>query len=73
MSKPQKLDEFNREKAKELSQVMKELKSEWSVIENKIDMLNKDCDYFQLNRPVIDYSERVKKEIAEEEQGWKVL
>ena len=32
---------------------MKELKADWNAIEDKIALLFKDCDYFDLNRPMI--------------------
>ena len=70
--KPKKLEQLEPEEAKEVAAKMREWRANWDEIEAKIKNCEQDCKHFDIGDPKIAKLEEIRRELEEEEKGWKV-
>ncbi|EGR34655.1 hypothetical protein IMG5_004580 [Ichthyophthirius multifiliis] len=62
--KPQKVEKFDKESARELGVKMKEMQSQWTDIEQRIDNLSKDAKHFEMNEFKFNNLLNVKNDLS---------
>ena len=69
--KPKKLDQLDRESAKETAAKMKEWRTMWDELEKKAQTLESDSVHFELAPPEFGYIAEIRGALVEQEQSWK--
>lgn len=49
---------------------MKELRSNWTGLQDRIEKINKDCKHFGQKDPKFAFFEKMKDELDEQEKSW---
>jgi len=68
--KPKERNELTREEALETSEMMKELRTQWVSLQDRITKINRDCEHFKKDKPQFTYYDKLKDELQEQEVSW---
>jgi len=71
--KPKERNELTREEAMETSEMMKELRTQWGGLEEKIQKIYRDCQHFGKEKPQFAYYDKLKEELVEQEEAWRLF
>ena len=63
--KPKERNQLTREEALETSEMMKELRTQWVSLQDRIQKINRDCDHFKKEKPAFTYYDKLKDELVE--------
>lgn len=61
--KPKDRTELTREMALETSEMMKELRQQWSALQERITKVYRDCEHFKKEKPKFTYYDKLKEEL----------
>ncbi len=61
--KPKDRNDLTREEALETSEMMKELRTQWAGLQERIQKIYKDCEHFKKDKPVFTYYDKLKEEL----------
>ena len=63
--KPKERNELTYEEAMETAEMMKELRQQWSELQDRITKVNRDCQHFNKEKPVFTFYDKMKDELEE--------
>ena len=61
--KPKERNQLTREEALETSEMMKELRQQWSSLQERLQKVYKDCEHFKKEKPKFTYYDKLKEEL----------
>lgn len=65
--KPKDRNEMSREEAFETSEMMKELRTQWGGLQDRIQKIYRDCEHFKKEKPQFTYYDKLKEELVDQE------
>ena len=68
--KPKERNELTREEALETAEMMKELRQQWSSLQERITKVYRDCEHFKKQKPQFTFYDKLKEELNEQEEAW---
>ena len=71
--KPKERNQLTYEEAMETSEMMKELRKNWTTLEERVIKINKDCQHFGRAKPQLGYYDKMKDELEEQNASWGVF
>lgn len=71
--KPKDRNELTREMALETSEMMKELRQQWSALQERINKVYRDCEHFKKEKPKFTYYDKLKEELNDQEEAWSLF
>ena len=69
-NKPKERNELKLEEALETAEMMKELRTQWTKLQERITKTNRDCKHFGKPPPEFTYYEKMKDELEEQNVSW---
>mmetsp|Transcript_43857 Transcript_43857/g.42379 ORF Transcript_43857/g.42379 Transcript_43857/m.42379 type:complete len:233 (+) Transcript_43857:268-966(+) len=71
--KPKERNQLTKEEAIETSEMMKELRTQWVSLQERITKINRDCEHFKKEKPTFTYYDKLKDELVEQEEAWRLF
>lgn len=71
--KPKERNQLSYEEAMETSEVMRDMKQQWSELEAKIEKLYVDAKHFGKAKPNFEYYELMKNELHQAQETWSLF
>jgi ElaB/YqjD/DUF883 family membrane-anchored ribosome-binding protein len=68
--KPKDRNQLTREEALEMSEMMKELRTQWGSLHERIQKAIRDCEHFKKEKPKFTYYDKLKEELNDQEEVW---
>jgi hypothetical protein len=68
--KPKDNSQITYEEAVETSEMMKELRSNWTALLDRIAKINRDCKHFGQKEPKFTFYDKMKDELDEQDKAW---
>jgi dynein heavy chain 2, cytosolic len=64
---------LTREEALETAEMMKELRQQWSALQDRITKIYRDCEHFKKDKPKFTYYDKLKEELNDQEEAWSLF
>ena len=68
--KPKDNSSITYDEAVETSEMMKELRSNWTALLDRIAKINRDCKHFGQKEPKFTFYDKMKDELDEQDKAW---
>ena len=71
--KPKDNSAITFEDAVETSEMMKEMRANWTQLLDRIGKINRDCKHFGQKEPKFAFYEKMKDELEEQDKSWSLF
>jgi hypothetical protein len=71
--KPKDNSSLTFEEAVETSEIMKDLRNNWTQLLDRIAKINRDCKHFGQKEPKFTFYDKMKDELDEQDKAWSLF
>jgi len=71
--KPKDNSSLTFEEAVETSEIMKDLRNNWTQLLDRIAKINRDCKHFGQKEPKFTFYDKIKDELDEQDKAWSLF
>lgn len=68
--KPKERNQLTYEEALETAETMREMKAQWTALDERVSKCKRDCEHFGKGKPTLTFYDKMKDELDEQTQSW---
>lgn len=68
--KPKERNQLTYEEALETAETMREMKAQWTALDDRVTKVKRDCEHFNKGKPTLTFYDKMKDELDEQTQSW---
>jgi len=63
--KPKERNQLTFEEAQETAETMREMKTQWTALNDRVEKVKRDCEHFGKGKPTLTFYDKMKDELEE--------